>query len=117
MLGLLTSLKVYCRYTSVRISSSYSHPHPNGPRYHLPEEDKQTIGPVDGDDGLAPFESVHYADGHFGGVELHGKVTSLYQGSLYKARTYIRDVNIPYFPDVRQLAQTFQIMAGKPLRG
>ena len=41
------------------IHLSYSHSYPNWPWYHLPEEDKQAVEPVDGDYGLAPLQSIH----------------------------------------------------------
>ena len=88
---------------------------PNEPRYHLPEEDKQAVEPVDGDYRLAPFESFYYADGYFPRIELHREVTSFYQRSLDESRTYVGDVDIADVPYSRQLAEAFEIMACESL--
>ena len=86
------------------ISLFDAHSYPNTPRYQLPEKDKQTIKPVDGDDWLASLKSIHYADGNFSCVELHGEIAALNQWGLDKSGSYVSDVDIAYVPDTRQLA-------------
>ena len=99
---------------SVYSASFDPHSYPHKPRYHLPEEDKQAVEPVDGDYVLAPFESIDYTDGYFSRIELHWEIAALYQRSLDESRTYVRDVNIADVPYSRQLAEAFEIMACEP---
>ena len=82
----------------------YSHSNPNKPWYHLPEKNKQTIEPVDGDYRFASLYSIHYAYGNLSCVELHGEIASLNQWSLDKSGSYVSDVNIAYLSDARKLA-------------
>ena len=100
---------------SVYSASFDPHSYPNEPRYHLPEEDKQAVEPVDGDYRLAPFESFYYADGYFSRIKLHREVTSFYQRSLDESRTYVGDVDIADVPYSRQLTEAFEIMACESL--
>ena len=45
---------------------------------------------------------------------MHGEIAALNQWSLDKSWSNVCDVNIAYVPDIRQLAQAFEIMAGEP---
>ena len=91
----------------------YFHSYPHEPWCHLPEEVKQAVEPVDGDNWLAPFESIDYADGNFPYIKLHWEIAALYHRSLDESRTYVGDVNIPYSLYSCQLAEAFEIMAGE----
>ena len=91
------------------------HSNPNEPRYHLPEEDKQTVEPVDGDYWLAPFESIDYVDGNFPYIKLYREITALYHRGLDESRTYVGDMNIADVSYSRQLAEAFEIMTGESL--
>ena len=83
--------------------------------YTMPEEDKQAVEPVDGDNRLAPFESIDYADGNFTYIKLHREITALYHRGLDESRTYVGDMNIADISYSRQLAEAFEIMTGESL--
>ena len=82
---------------------------------HLGISCQKKTKPVDGDDWLASLQSIHYADGNFSCVELHGEIAALNQWGLDKSGSYVSDMDIAYVPDTRQLAQAFEIMAGESL--
>ena len=66
-----------------------AHPDPKPAWDQLPKENKHTVEPVDGDDGLTTFKGLHDVASYLLDVQLHGKLAAFDERCLDKTRTYV----------------------------
>ena len=80
--------------------NSSKHPDPNPTRYQTPEEDHESIAPIDGDYGTSSLQSPDDLPGHLVGFQLHGIVAAADQRCTDKAWADIVDTDVCQLSDM-----------------
>ena len=62
------------------------------------------------------FDGTDYVRRYLFCIKLHGEVTAFDKRCTYKAWAYVGQMNVVQLPDMFQLAEALQVVAGEPLR-
>lgn len=82
-----------------------------------PEEDEQTIAPVNGNNMSSMFQTSDDLLCHLCSVKLQGIVTTTDKGCTHEARTDVVNADMTEVTYMAELGKALQIMVHKTLRG